>query len=69
LNSSILESISKGKLDDMRYPICSDVGGNELYRGHQGPIDTLIVFMVGGVTYEEAREVANFWNAEPMSKQ
>lgn len=32
-------------------------------------MDTLVVFMVGGVTYEEAREAANFWNNEPLSKQ
>ena len=68
LNTQILDSIYKGKLDENRYPVC-EVGGHNSGINRGGRIDTLIIFIVGGVTYEEAREAANFWNQEPLSKQ
>lgn len=62
LTSSILEQFSKGKLDQMQYPLYSDNGQEEYddQRPGESSCKTLIVFMVGGVTYEEAKEIAQF---------
>ena len=50
LNGTILEQFARGKLDEMRYPYChSSVRNGQVCK-------TLIVFMVGGVTFEEAKE-------------
>jgi len=46
----------------MQYPYYSG-GHQEVYGDHMAgsrPCKTLIVFMIGGVTYEEAKEVALF---------
>lgn len=50
---SILDSLVKGKLKDSQYPYLGDAQLRER------PQD-IIVFIVGGVTYEEAYGVANF---------
>lgn len=49
-----LENIAKGKLKDSTYPLAT--GGN----APAGKPLEVIVFMVGGVTYEEALTVADF---------
>jgi len=62
LTGTILEQFSKGKLDQMQYPYFSG-GHREAYGDRasgSSPCKTLIVFMIGGVTYEEAKEVALF---------
>lgn len=46
----------------MQYPYYSG-GHHEVYGDHMSgnsPCKTLIIFMIGGVTYEEAKEVALF---------
>ena len=56
LTSTVIEQFSKGRLDLMRFPYFSGDGQSK----HQEPCKNLIVFMVGGVTFEEAKEVAQF---------
>lgn len=48
----ILDSILKGKLKESQYPLLS---GNSNAR-----INEIVIFMIGGVTYEEAYKVAEF---------
>jgi len=62
LTGTVLEQFAKGKLDEMRYPYCpeSRPSGYDGQGASRGGCDTLVVFMVGGVTYEEAKEVAQF---------
>ena len=60
LAGTVLEQFSKGKLDQMRYPYIS---GQESEK-----CNTLIVFMIGGVTYEEAKEVDAFRNKVPSEQ-
>ena len=62
LAGTVLEQFAKCKLDEMRYPHC---GGQS--RG-ANTCNTLIVFMVGGVTYEEAKEVTAFAKQEPSQQ-
>lgn len=46
----------------MQYPLYSDNGPEEYndQKSSESSCKTLIVFMVGGVTYEEAKEIAQF---------
>ncbi|KAJ8595239.1 Sec1-like protein [Rhizopogon salebrosus TDB-379] len=52
--SQTLENIFKGRLKDTTHPFLDGVGTN---LGLQRPQD-IIIFMIGGTTYEEARAVA-----------
>ncbi|KAG1872436.1 Sec1 family-domain-containing protein [Suillus subalutaceus] len=52
--SQTLENIFKGRLKDTTYPFLDGTGTN---MGLQRPQD-VIIFMIGGTTYEEARTVA-----------
>lgn len=52
-----LESLAKGKLSRQKYPYHDD-SPNE----HADFVQEVVVFIVGGVTYEEARLVAEFNN-------
>ncbi|KAK2465256.1 hypothetical protein APHAL10511_002610 [Amanita phalloides] len=54
--SQTLELLVKGKLRETSYPFLESLGPNA---GLQKPQD-IIVFMIGGTTYEEARVVAQF---------
>ena len=56
IQTSILDTFTKGKLDPLQFPYISQ-------GDRQGQTKTLIIFMVGGVTYEEAKEVAAFSGA------
>jgi vacuolar protein sorting-associated protein 45 len=49
----ILEMLRGGRLKTETYPFCGDGGGKE-------KCQDVIVFMVGGVTYAEGREVDKF---------
>jgi vacuolar protein sorting-associated protein 45 len=62
LSTSILEPFARGKLDNLQFPSISQ-------GGRQGPSKTLIIFMVGGVTFEEAKEIATFSGAVPRYQQ
>jgi len=70
LTGSVLEQFSKGKLDQMQYPFFSDTGedGYDAQISSTSSCKTLIVFMVGGVTYEEAKEIALF-GKQPTASQ
>ncbi|KAG0701390.1 Sec1-like protein [Suillus ampliporus] len=52
--SQTLENLFKGRLKDTAYPFLDGLGTN---MGLQRPQD-IIIFMIGGTTYEEARTVA-----------
>lgn len=52
--SQTLENIFKGRLKDTTYPF---LDGSGTHMGLQRPQD-IIIFMIGGTTYEEARTVA-----------
>ena len=63
LCGTILDQYVKGKLDTNQYPYFE--GGKaqneQLYEERNyGTYQTLIVFFIGGATYEEAKEVALF---------
>jgi vacuolar protein sorting-associated protein 45 len=62
LLQNTLEAISKGKLKDSAYPLASGGGGPS------GKPMEVIVFMVGGVTYEEAMSVAAFNKANQLTR-
>lgn len=62
LLQNTLESIAKGKLKDSAFPLAS--GG----AGASGKPMEVIVYMVGGVTYEEAMCVAEFNKANQMTR-
>lgn len=66
LSTSILEPFSREKLDEMRYPYCQE---SRPSLGSGQSCNTLIVFVVGGVTYEEAKEVAMFHKNLPAQPQ
>lgn len=70
LTGSVLEQFSKGKLDQMQYPFFSDTGedGYDAQISSTSSCKTLIIFMVGGVTYEEAKEIALF-GKQPTASQ
>ncbi|KAJ7069672.1 Sec1 family-domain-containing protein [Mycena amicta] len=59
--SQTLENLFKGRLKDASYPFVENPGPNATL---QRPQD-VIIFMVGGTTYEEARTVALF-NQDPV---
>jgi len=48
-----LESLAKGKMKDVDFPLLSDSHGSK-----EGKPQQIVVFINGGVTYEEARFVA-----------
>lgn len=58
---SILEAAAKNKLKAQHYPSVS--GG-----GSGGPVQNMIVFVVGGVTYEEALKVSELNSTSPNLK-
>ena len=62
LLQTIIESIGKGKLKDSAYPLIS-AASNSSTRFNE-----VIVFMVGGATYEEALAVAEFNAANPSMR-
>ena len=62
LLQTIIESIGKGKLKDSYYPLIS-AASNSSTRFNE-----VIVFMVGGATYEEALAVAEFNAANPTMR-
>jgi vacuolar protein sorting-associated protein 45 len=49
----ILEGLARGKLKEEKYPFCGDERGG-------GRVQDVVIFMIGGVTYAEGREVENF---------
>ncbi|KAF9013529.1 Sec1-like protein [Cyathus striatus] len=59
--SQTLENLFKGRLKDTSYPFVDGTGPNV---GLQRPQD-VIIFMIGGTTYEEARTVTLF-NQDPV---
>ncbi|KAF5311601.1 hypothetical protein D9611_009422 [Ephemerocybe angulata] len=61
--SQTLENVFRGRLKDMNYPFLEGHGGPNA--SLQRPQD-VIVFMIGGTTYEEARTVTLF-NQDPSS--
>lgn len=63
LLSNILDSISKGKLKDSNFPLASMSTTTNSSR----PTD-VIVFIIGGATFEEALKVAEFNTANPQMK-
>jgi len=60
LLSNILDSVSKGKLKDSQFPLISN--------SSSGRPNEVVVFIVGGATYEEATKVAEFNKANPGMK-
>jgi len=48
-----LESLAKGKMKDMDFPLLGDSYGSKDDKPQE-----IVVFMIGGVTFEEARFVA-----------
>ncbi|KAF4617671.1 hypothetical protein D9613_005878 [Agrocybe pediades] len=60
--SQTLENLFKGRLRDTSYPFLEGAGVNA---GLQRPQD-VIIFMIGGTTYEEARTVTLF-NQDPVA--
>eukprot|EP00053_Salpingoeca_punica_P013500 m.122115 g.122115 ORF g.122115 m.122115 type:complete len:553 (+) comp16218_c0_seq1:187-1845(+) len=56
--STILDQMSKGKLPEAVFPFVNDQGGPERFQD-------VIVFFVGGCTYEESRAVELFNQANP----
>ncbi|EFI27209.1 vacuolar protein sorting-associated protein 45 [Coprinopsis cinerea okayama7 len=60
--SQTLENLLKGRLKEPSYPFLDNAGPNA---GLQRPQD-VIIFMIGGVTYEEARTVTLF-NQDPSA--
>ncbi|PPQ72304.1 hypothetical protein CVT24_004581 [Panaeolus cyanescens] len=60
--SQTLEHLFKGRLKDTSYPLLEGYGPNA---GLQRPQD-VIIFMIGGTTYEEARTVA-LYNQDPVA--
>jgi vacuolar protein sorting-associated protein 45 len=69
LLSSTLESISKGKIKDSVFPLVSSQGSPAPASGpggrSGGGFQDVIVYIVGGTTYEEATKVAEFNAANP----
>jgi vacuolar protein sorting-associated protein 45 len=61
LLSNILDSISKGKLKDSQFPLISNSSSS-------GRLNEVVVFIVGGATYEEATKVAEFNKANPSMR-
>ena len=61
LLSNILDAISKGKLKDSQFPLISNSSSS-------GRLNEVVVFIVGGVTYEEATKVAEFNKANPSMR-
>eukprot|EP01034_Spumella_vulgaris_P031279 gene31279-38646_t len=61
----ILESLLKGKLKDSAFPVVSS--GNAGSQGGGKPSD-VIVFIVGGATFEEATKVSEFNAANPSMR-
>lgn len=59
LYTSILEPYFRGQLDQLQYPYFSGESFDDR-AGQYGQQQSLVVFMVGGATYEEAKEVAEF---------
>mmetsp|Transcript_3148 Transcript_3148/g.4872 ORF Transcript_3148/g.4872 Transcript_3148/m.4872 type:complete len:566 (-) Transcript_3148:157-1854(-) len=62
LLQTILESISKGKIKDSAFPLITPASAAGSRPGE------VIVFIVGGATYEEALTVADFNNANPSMR-
>ncbi|KDR82790.1 hypothetical protein GALMADRAFT_88469 [Galerina marginata CBS 339.88] len=60
--SQTLENLFKGKLRETNYPFLEGAGVNA---GLQRPQD-VIIFMIGGTTYEEARTVT-LYNQDPVA--
>ncbi|TFK40537.1 Sec1-like protein [Crucibulum laeve] len=60
--SQTLENLFKGRLKEISYPFLDGAGPNA---GLQRPQD-VIIFMIGGTTYEEARTVTLF-NQDPVA--
>ncbi|KAL1686281.1 Sec1-like protein [Schizophyllum commune] len=60
--STTMENLLRGRLRDTSYPFIESPGPNA---GLQRPQD-VIIFMIGGTTYEEARTVTLF-NQDPVS--
>lgn len=60
LISNILDSVSKGKLKDSQFPLITN--------SSSGRPNEVVVFIVGGATYEEATKVAEFNKANPAMK-
>jgi vacuolar protein sorting-associated protein 45 len=56
----VLDSIVKGKIKDSTYPALGGAGA--------GKPSEIIVFMIGGATFEEATKVAEFNSANPGMK-
>lgn len=61
LLSHTLDSVAKGKLKDSAYPLISGAAGSSGSRPSE-----VVVFIVGGVTMEEAAKVAEFNAAGPQ---
>jgi vacuolar protein sorting-associated protein 45 len=59
LLSSILEAVSKNKLKDSAYPMVSSAA-SPASAAASSRVNEIIVYIVGGVTFEEATKVAEF---------
>lgn len=59
LSTSILEPYFRGQLDTLQYPYFSGESQDDR-AGQYGQQQSLVVFIVGGATYEEAKEIAEF---------
>ena len=62
-----LDALAKGKLKDAVFPPLVTGGGSVAGAGAVKPSE-VIVFMIGGATYEEATKVAEFNVANPTMK-
>ena len=63
ITGTVLDQFTRGKLDDLRYPMWLYNESSDKNASSKGNLcNTCIVFVVGGVTFAEAKEVANISN-------
>jgi len=56
--ATLIDQLMKGRMKDTSYPYTEGSPGT-FVRDH-GPVSKLVVFVVGGTTFEEARDVAEY---------
>jgi vacuolar protein sorting-associated protein 45 len=60
LMHGVLEALMKGKLSDVEFPSVDNTSCDQ-------PVKNIIVFFIGGTTFEEAREVNDYNRADPKT--
>lgn len=60
---TILENIAKSKIKESSFPLVSGSNNSPASSGSSNRFTEVIIYMVGGVTYEEALSVSNFNNS------